>query len=76
MRLFASSGCPIRTMGAPVCELNSPSMAAMAAGWCLAMYVPCRSPVGKIWVTQEMTPAITPTRRKILPCSANRFSRT
>ena len=37
----------------------------MAAGWYFATYLPARSPVGKMMRMDEMTPAMTPTLRKM-----------
>ena len=61
-------------MGAPVVEWNSASMAAVVAGWWAAMYLPCRSPEGKIWKTLAAMPAITPTRTKMRPASRSRLA--
>ncbi len=61
----SSLGWPISTMPAPVSVLKRPSIAAMAAGWLRATYLPCRSPVGKMMRIDEITPAITPTFRKM-----------
>ena len=61
----SSLGWPISTMPAPVSVLKRPSIAAMAAGWLRATYLPCRSPVGKMMTMEAITPAITPTLRKM-----------
>ena len=61
-------------MGAPASVLKRPSMAAVVTGWCAAMNLPCRSPVGKICTTQAATPTTTATRRKARASSRKRPS--
>src|SRR5260370_13071565 len=59
------------TMGAPVCDLNSPSMVAVVTGWWRAKYLPCKSPLGNTCQSEAAIPATTPTRRKMRACSTN-----